>query len=182
MKYIAYYTPLYIDFVDKIKQSATGIDLIIKEVSDKGGWQKNTHFKPIFIKEMLELLKEPIVYVDIDATFEKNPNEYFDNLDCDVAVHKHKRSRFEPLETLTGTLYFNYNEKVMSLLDKWIDVCQDDFHVFEQEKLGNILKNYNEIRVVDLPVEYCAIFDHKNSEGKDVYIKHWQASRTMRKD
>ena len=104
------------------------------------------------------------------------PKIFFE-LNCDVAFH-----RFKGKELLSGTVYFNNTAKTSELLQKWIDINQENPEVFDQKNLDQALKSVSDISIIELPPEYCFIYDL----SKDYYprvnpiIEHYQASRKFR--
>ena len=152
----------------------------------RGNWKNNTHMKAEIIKEMLLKHKQSIVFLDADATIERYP-EIFDTLqDYDIGVHYFDYKRFwhgqlgGELEVLSGTLYLNYNDKILSLINDWIVQNKIDSH-WEQKNLQKVLKlKENELRIFPLPIEYIAIVKptyKPPSFIKEPVILHHQASR-----
>ena len=155
---------------------------------DKGTWQLNTQLKPTVIKEMLLKHKQAIVYLDSDATIEYYP-ELFDKLqDYDIGVHCFDWMKFwrnkegDPKrEFLGGTLYFNYNEKVLAFVDEWINITKDKYN--DQQTLNIIVPQWKDrLNIYPIPIEYIAI--RKTVKVPDYIINpciiHNQASRRFR--
>ena len=155
---------------------------------DKGTWQLNTQLKPTVIKEMLLKHKQAIVYLDSDATIEYYP-ELFDKLqDYDIGVHSFDYYKFwrskegDPKrEILGGTLYFNYNEKVLAFVDEWINITKDKYN--DQQTLNILVPQWKDrLNIYPIPIEYIAI--RKTVKVPDYIINpciiHNQASRRFR--
>jgi hypothetical protein len=184
MKYqlVSYYTinTGYADEAAKLGASAYDLKLpiYIRPIDNLGSWQKNTHYKPIFLKECLDKFKMPIVYVDSDAIIRQCP-VLFDVIDADIAVH-YRENR----ELLSGTMYLNYNENVLRLLNAWIAACEKYPDKWEQRILEQLLNLTGEwlgiLNIYHLPASYCQIFDIMKNEGEPV-IEHFQASRRYKK-
>ena len=151
----------------------------VERVPNLGSWQKNTSYKPTFIKRMLKQFPNVnIVYVDVDAKFFGYP-VLFDNLDCDVAAYvydgkEYRKRNWEP-EVLSGTLYFRNCSKVLELVERWEIRCQSHTSIWDQKHLAVILGDDFE----RLPGEYCKICD-KMKEVMEPIIVHYQASREVR--
>jgi len=150
----------------------------ILSVPNLGDWQKNTHYKAKFIKEQLQTLQRPVVFVDCDARIEQYPS-LFDSLECDLAFHtwviRHSRT-----DLLSGTMYFNYNDIVLSLLDDWIEELNKTTE-WEQRVLAKVVKKWEgRIKVFDLPGSYCKIFDRMPHVTEKPVIQHFQKSRLWR--
>jgi hypothetical protein len=100
-------------------------------------------------------------------------------LECDIAFYRGDVWGHRQQETLSGTLYFQYNERSIDLLNKWIEYCASDKVTFDQSLFQTALDAVK-VNTTILPVEYCAIFDAPGNNKRDVVIRHLQASRTMR--
>lgn len=160
----------------------------IRAEPDGGSWQVNTGMKSRIMLEMLEEKKEDIVFLDADAEilqfpelFGRIPEEY------DIALHwlnweKQYGKKNMPLELLSGTLFWRYNEKALNLLHTWIKTVKDNPTIWEQKCLHTALKKHPEIKVYDLPYSYCSIIDRwgKNPCDNPVIV-HNQVSRTLRR-
>jgi len=144
-------------------------------ISDRGSWHKNTYYKPLFIRRMMNKHRgRSIVYIDADAKIRMNP-VLFNNFNYDFACHFHAQRK----ELLSGTLYFGNTKGARSLVKKWIE--EDKLHpntnmpqknlraVFDREK-----KN---IKWKALPVGYCMIYDSRSRYRVNPIIEHFQLSR-----
>lgn len=166
----------------------------ISYVKDFGSWSLNTAYKSTLIKEMLLKHKEPVTFIDCDATIEKFPQLLFEiPKDIDLAyLHfswwGHWRGIWdksdEKLELLSGTMYWAYNEKVLKLLDEWIKAVQSNIQMWEQKTLEAIVNAHTDLNIYNLPYEYCCVLMQDNSIPK--YIKepviiHHQASRRFKR-
>lgn len=159
---------------------------------NRGSWVKNTHMKAEIIKEMLLKHKQPIVFLDADATIHSYP-AIFDTLEnYDIAYHSldwnyywHDRIGREKRDLLSGTLYLNYNEIVLNLLDKWIKL-NSELDRWEQRNLQDIIeKNKKDYRIFELPIQYAAIIKMDNKVPafiQNPIIVHHQKSRIYRKE
>lgn len=181
MKFISFYTSntRYEQLALRLLDSLAGFNLpyVIKPVTDRRSWEKNTHQKAIVIKEMLErFAPEPIVYIDADAIVIANPVLFY-TLSCDIAVHYHNHMK-KGKELLGGTIYLANNEKTIKLVDRWIELNRLNPCIFEQENLSRAVREMPELSVVELPAQYCWIFDWPHRPA-DVMIEHYQASRKM---
>jgi len=161
----------------------------IKAIKDLGSWQLNTGYKATFIKEMLLKHKEPIVFIDCDGEIVKYPELLYkipDNIDIGYFHFNwfhHWRNQPENtsnIQLLSGTMYFNYSEKVLLLIDEWIKNVEENTHEWEQKTLQNIVYTRNDLNIYKLPAEYCTVLMHDYSLPKyviDPIIIHWQRSR-----
>jgi hypothetical protein len=167
----------------------------IRGIEDLGDWQRNTSYKPIFIKRMLEKYPETdIVFVDADAEvmsypklFDEIPEEY------DVAVHildrdcwyNRKFGEDENKELLSGTLLVKNNPRSHALVEKWIRACLNRPFEWEQVILQRVLVE-NGTKVYELPLSYCYIKSMPNGEAPyvkcdEAVIVHNQVSRRLKK-
>lgn len=175
---VAYYTPKYKKEAEQLLKTMKQFDLEydVQKVKDLGNWNKNTHYKPTFIREMLEKHKKPILYVDADARFQKYP-DLIDKIigSYDIAVH-YKDDK----ELLTGTIFFDYNEKVLELIKEWEELCQEEdlIEIFEQKLLQDLLEK-SDLKKYILPAGYTLIFDLMAEQDEPIILQT-QASRRLR--
>lgn len=167
---VSYYTSDYQQYAELLEPDLRRfhIKYNLVEIEDKGGWGQNTNFKPVFLKRQLLTYREPVLWIDADARVRK-PLSFFDSLDCDLACHVYRNR-----EVLTGTLYLAYNSKVFSLLEDWIIKIHEQPEIWEQKNLQRALKDSSGLKLINLPPEYCKIFDLMQGEA---VIEHFQKSR-----
>ena len=157
---------------------------------DQGSWQRNTHIKAKIIKDMLIKHKQSVVFLDADATIERYPELLYKLEDYDISYHSfdfdfywHHNEGSPRREVLSGTLYLNYNEKVLKFLDEWIEMNKINTQ-WEQKNLQAILKKWEgRLKIYPLPLSYIAIVkggDRVPDFIKNPYIIHHQASRRLR--
>lgn len=189
---IAYYTintPYEVE-IEKLKHSLSkfNIDNDIVGVPNLGSWEKNTHYKAIFVREMMEKHSErSLLYVDADAVFREYPN-LIPGLDCDVAL-RYQDFNYRKNEALSGTVYFANNDVSKQLVDKWISInvaspsTRGNPESYEQYNLAKAINSFVGIKIYNLPPEYTFIFDSMRRiypNAKPV-IEHFQASRKLAK-
>jgi hypothetical protein len=169
-----------------------GLDYDIKAIDDFGNWQLNTGYKSKFIKEMLLKHKEPVVFLDCDASIVIYP-ELLYNIPKDIDLgffhfnwFGHWRGQWEntsKIELLSGTMYWDYNEKVLKLIDEWISKIDENVNRWEQKVLEEIVFARTDLNIYKLPAEYCCVLMQNNTIPKyinDPVIIHHQASRLYR--
>ena len=118
---VAFYTNDYFVEYENLLASCIGknIELIGERIDERGGWQKDIAYKPELVLKYLESQEKDVVYVDADATVEKDP-ELFDRLDCDIAFHRLQGYANQKNELLGGTLFFKNNDKTRSVCREWV--------------------------------------------------------------
>lgn len=192
MLFISYYTKKtpYENVITQYLEPSLkkwNLNYYIKGVDDLGDWNKNTDFKASFIKDCLEKFKQNIVFLDADATIEQYPQLFFDiSNEYDIAVHfldwfRHWRNQKngDKTELLSGTMMFRYNNKVLAICNDYIQKCKDSSKM-EQRVLQEVIENKEDIKIYQLPVEYCAVPKHDNKLPdyiKEPVILHHQVSR-----
>ena len=194
MKIISYYTKdtPYEDVMnDNLLPSLKkwNLDYEIKAYADRGNWSNNTAIKSEFIEEMLIKHKQPVVFLDCDATIEKYPSLLYEiPKDVDLGFHHFNwfgfwRGQWENktnIQLLSGTMYWAYNEKVLNLIDGWMLKIKENPHMWEQVTLQKIVYARNDLKIFDIPQEYCCVVRQDYTVPdfiKDPIIIHWQASR-----
>lgn len=168
------------------------LDLFIVATDNQGSWSKNVAQKPRVILDMLETLEDNInlVFLDADSTIEQELKLFHEVPDeFDLALHyldwnTWYQNGSDVKELLSGTLFFRNNERVKSLVREWADKASTS-QEWEQKILEKILKKRTDIKVFELPIEYCYIKTMPN--GQEPFVKcnpvilHHQVSRKMKR-
>jgi len=172
--YVSFYTPEYQSYADNLEDSLRKYNLKyeIRKIERLGNWEKNCNYKPVFIKEMMEKYKTPIVWLDADATVESYPL-LFDNITADVAVHFRRGH-----ELLSGTIFLNNTDEARQLVNLWVKESQLKPQELDQVSLKHSVDCWKG-KLKKLPERYCNIYDLMNVPNP--VITHHQASRKYRK-
>ena len=164
------------------------------EFAEPGGYQYAINAKPLFIKKVLDTLREigrgdiSVVYIDGDMTVNKYPH-IFDinnvdymargwNIDPRSNVHYKTSPCFDPFtfETSGGIMYFANNDIARKLLNMW---CKWSFmKKFEGKADDRILsmlinskKLYISMNILQLPMEYLWLTDaYEPKDERDEYL------------
>jgi len=183
---VSYYTKgtAYKEEAEGLQESLDKLALPyhIQEVPNFKDWNKNTHYKAFFIRQMMERFwDQDIVWLDADARVYKHP-KLFDELDCDIACH-YRDWQHGNDELLSGTLFLKNIPRVKAIVKEWISVNNKRKTTWEQRNLQRVInRNAPILHVVKLPVEYCCIFDDKRRSKIDPVIEHFQVSRKLRRE
>lgn len=190
MKFISFYTEDYTQDAEFLKKSLEnyGIDSSNVEYRERVGlWEANTQMKAEFILEKLRE-NDAVVWTDADSRILQNPS-FFDTITTDVGLF------FLPIELSdgfvppeysilknpdsylqSGTMYFKNNERVIKLLEDWIELNKRDSQQWDQWTLQVILQN-SDVTITQLPPEYVwTWFVAKFYPNREPVIKHTQAS------
>jgi len=188
---IAYYTEntSYEALAGNLKRSLQNFGLAhhIEAIKDLGSWEKNTHYKAYFIKEILDHRNQDVLYVDVDAQFKAYP-DLIQNLDCDIA-YRTQDFRWRADEALSGTLFLRNNERVKRFMDRWIQLNEATPaermkpETWEQKNMQRAQREMSELVYYNLPPEYTFIYDHMKMmyPGTSPVIEHYQESRNVHK-
>jgi len=174
MLIVSYYTTLYQFEAENLKRSLIKflpeISYNIEEYPESGSWEKNTHYKAIFIKEKLT---QPIIWTDADSVLKQYPT-LIETIDCDFAAHW-----FKDKELISATMYWNNTPKAHELIDKWIELNNLNPKLWDQVNLQTALNEIEDIKVIKLPPEYNFIFDLSREYYGNLnpVFEHYQASR-----
>ena len=77
-------------------------------------WQRIIALKPSFIAEFHRKLKEPVLYIDVDAIILEDIKPYFNSITEDIAIHFINGNRL-----LSGTMFINNTPNAYLLMDEW---------------------------------------------------------------
>jgi hypothetical protein len=154
-----------------------GLRVHTTAVSSAGSWVRNAALKPTFLLEARKKHRGPLLYVDVDAVFHRDPWPVLMTYGDDVAVYR------EADRLISATILLNDTPATLSLLEVWKERCDKDPEIWDQVVLQQILDEdratgSRQYRVGELPASFCWIFDRLTNEKTDaVYIEQLQASR-----
>ncbi|WP_417226718.1 putative nucleotide-diphospho-sugar transferase [Amphritea sp.] len=142
-------------------------------------WKTMTDLKPRIILESLNKYKEPVLYIDADAFVHENLDEHFSSMACDMAVNFiDKKEGGE--ELLSGTIYFDYNDKVIEFIELWISLIERNPELIDQQNLQKAVEDYDHgLKIHRMSSAYTYIFDRQYDEVDKPIIEHLQASREI---
>jgi len=167
-----------------------GLEHDVEAVAPFDSWYSATRYKAEFIQRKLcEHPDRDILWLDVDSRIVAYP-ALFDDWNCaDVGVHKIDWSLYSGIsrndtELDSAVMYFRNNSAVRSLLKRWIEINKERAQrndILEQRNLDDALQELNTVvSVVQLPAEYCCIFDLMRERVEDPVILQMQASRQTR--
>ena len=162
---------------------------LIKAIPSFGSWELNCAFKPFFILGELLERKEPLLWVDCDGVFEREPG-WIQPFEADLSVRRHPElSDDHPSKVISSTVYANNTPGAEQLIRSWAvhakqmlldDEREEEF--WDQMALNRAIRNHSDVAVRDLPLAYAKIFDHPEdhiSEPNPIIV-HYQASRRFK--
>ncbi|MBK1977918.1 hypothetical protein JE034_03510 [Achromobacter xylosoxidans] len=185
---VAFFTrdSIYETEKNRLLRSAQRLGLAVdaEPIESTGSWVRNASMKPSVLVAMRRKHTGPMLYVDVDAVFHRDPWPALAALDCDIAAY------YEPQgHLLSGTLFINHTPAATALLQAWAQACAENPDEWDQLVLERLLDSdaaraEPRYRLARLPVAYCWIFDKTdNAPCDEIYVEHLQASReaTQRK-
>ncbi len=147
-----------------------------------GSWVRNASLKPTFLVQQREKRRGPLLYVDVDAVFHRDPWPALAELDCDIAVYR-ERGRL-----ISATILINDTPAAREILAKWKQRCDENPDVWDQVVLQEILDEDQALanpryREGKLSASFCWVFDRVDNGIPDkVYIEQLQASREISRE
>lgn len=195
MKFISFYTGHYQWDAEQLMKSLNklGIKNYDVEYRDRvGNWEANTQLKAPFI---LEKLKEndSVVWTDADSRVRQIPS-FFDTIETDIGVFylpvelaggfvppEHSILQNATSYLQSGTMYFKNNDKVIKLLERWIELNAQDPRQWDQWTL-QVAIEHSDVTVTHLPPEYVWMDGVVSPvyENRRPVIEHTQASRRFK--
>jgi hypothetical protein len=159
----------------------------IEEKPNLHNWLKNGKYKTQFIFDMLLTNRSDIVWLDADAELFKFPQLFYELSDnINIGVHYldwykfwHQKENGNKKELLTGTIYLKNSEKTLYIIDQWNKMNQSSPE-WAQRLLPTLLNKNQEIKVYELPIEYCQIIKKNKLIPKNTIIAQHQVSRETR--
>ncbi len=180
-KIVGFYTSnsLYEREASRMEASARRLALPVDTVAveSAGSWVRNAALKPTFLLEMRKRHSGPLLYVDVDAVFHRDPWPVLATYNCDLAVYR------EEDRLISATILLQDTPETLRLLKTWKERCDENPEIWDQVVLQEILDEDRagespQYRVGELPVSFCWIFDRlSNAKTDAVYIEQLQASR-----
>jgi len=178
---VAFYTSnsFYEQEAARMEASAKrlGLDVETTAIESAGSWVRNAALKPTFLLEARKTHRGPLLYVDVDSVFHRNPWPVLSGFECDIAVYR------EEGRLISATILLNDTPATLELLELWKERCDNDPEIWDQVVLQEILDKdgalakpkYSEGK---LHSSFCWIFDRlSNAKTDAVYIEQLQASR-----
>ncbi|WP_349960362.1 putative nucleotide-diphospho-sugar transferase [Rhizobium sp. ZPR3] len=159
-----------------------GLKVHATAVPSAGSWVLNAGLKPGFLLQERARLRGPMLYVDVDAVFHRNPWPELRKLECDLAVYYEADARL-----ISATILINDTPGAVQLIERWREGCLAKPDVWDQVVLEEIIAEdaasaKPQFRVVKLPASFCWIFDRvENGAVDEVFIEQLQASREATK-
>jgi hypothetical protein len=181
-KIVAYYT-INTPYVQEALELAKtleifNLDYIIKGVKNQGSWVRNCAYKATFMLDMMNQLKCRLMYLDVDARVRRYPI-LMDTFEHDVGFFYRRRR-----ELVSATMIFNYNDRVIKLLQLWQQAQLNRLDEFDQRVLQRVVETYKDdlkLNILKFSSEYAQIFDAEKDNDETTVIEQFQASRRFRK-
>ncbi|MFS8116395.1 hypothetical protein QD460_32320 [Rhizobium jaguaris] len=85
-----------------------------------GSWVRNASLKPTFLVNQRQKLTGPLLYVDVDAVFHRDPWPELAAYDCDIAVYR-ERGRL-----ISATILINDTPAAREILALWKKRCDEN--------------------------------------------------------
>jgi hypothetical protein len=157
-----------------------------------GDWARNTQMKAPFILEKLKE-NETVVWTDADSRVRQIP-KFFDTVTTDIAVFylpkelaggftlpEHAVIQDVEYYLQSGTMYFKNNERVIKLLERWIELNNEDPSQWDQWTLQKAILE-SDVSVTQLPPDYVWMDGVVASayDNRAPVFEHTQASRRFK--
>lgn len=150
---------------------------IFSKVDGIDTWEKAVLYKPRYILQALsDHPDRDIIWIDADASVKIYPKLLMDDFDADVALF-HRLPDMG--EVYGGTMFFKNNDKVHSLVQEWIAVCEGFPYLLDERSLAHAIKGRKDIVFKTLPAGYCWVdrWMRKYFPAEEVVIEQYAVSR-----
>ena len=154
-----------------------GLEHVVQGVKPAGSWEANCAMKARYIRDELDRLDRPVLWVDADAVVRRAP-VLLSGGEMDLAVHK-----FAGWQFASGTVYFNRTPMARMVLDRWVELCETRPGIWDQIHLDAAWESVaarHPLRTQWLPASYTKIFDAEVGAAFEPVIEHFQASRRLK--
>ncbi|HSW86869.1 MAG TPA: hypothetical protein VLG49_05150 [Rhabdochlamydiaceae bacterium] len=168
-----------------------GLEQSIEGVDSFGSWELNCAYKPFFILQKIKQLQRPVLWVDADGMFVRQP-ECIPVFSSDFATRINEEcDDAHPSKVISSTVFANYSEEGVAILEAWAEECRKALtcetrkeEFWDQVALRDAiaLKKHSAV-IRPLPLSYARIFDHPHDlkQQEPPVIEHYQASRRFKK-
>jgi len=180
---VSYFTNAYYrEKAERMAASAErlGIQVWMDDRPDLGNWVRNCGQKPsVLLTAMKQFPDQDILWVDADAIIRRFPVGLEDFIG-DVGYHSRGG------QAQTGTVFLRNTPGVRFMVEQWITEQGKFRNKWDQHTFQTVLRRRNDLKVVQLPREYCFIYDtdriatRNDLVSMDPIIEHFQASRKVK--
>lgn len=168
---ISFFTPdwKYPEYAKNLANDCTklGLEFVIEPKDGTNSYVGNCNLKSNFIRDKLRELKRPVLWLDVDGSVLKIPNELNNLEHYDIAGYANKQF----LDRISvNVLLFNYTSNTFAFLDTW---CEYVHNSIDDGAFNRALDTHNSkitfellpgeqvalltSRDVNIPVEACFI-------------------------
>ena len=177
---VSFYTDdqIYREHAERLRRSLVNLgmaDQYVVKIPPFQSWYDACAFKPLVVRYHLQTLKRPVLWVDADATVQRQIDDISWKA-FDFGIH-----RFRGWQFSSGTTYFNNTPAAHRLVDRWVELSLMKPLLWDQLCLQQA---YHEVAAEGpiaagwLPREYLEIFDNPvGPKPENPAIVHFQASR-----
>jgi hypothetical protein len=190
IKFVSFYTADYEQDAEELKNSLIEYGFDASDVNYRervGSWAANTQMKAPFILEKLRKY-DAVIWTDADSIIVDTP-DIFDTITADVGFYFISKDLVSdwnlPAHSIlknvdsylqSGTMFFKSNERVIKLLESWIELNKRDSSQWDQWTLQAALET-SDVTVAHLPPEYYwTHFVARSYPDRKPIILHTQAS------
>lgn len=171
MKVVSYYTDNYKHVATSLIRSCQRLRIpyTIKRIKNKGSWEHNCNYKPVFLLQMLKT--EPIVWVDADARVVRPIEGILESRGDICAYHLDNYIQ-------TGTMLIRPTDNARRILRTWQQQCASNPLEWDQRNLDAL-----GIEIGNLHPKWCWVYDRPKLAlgGAEPHIVHYQASRKLKR-
>lgn len=150
------------------------LNYYVAELKNLNNYLHNTKLKPGFILQALKETKTDVLWIDADGILSKKP-ELLKGIDCDFAAKRMAKGRARNWHV--GTMYFKYNQKVLDMVERWVEITSEedsvsDEHALDKMFISGYFEDHN-IKAFDLPLTYFEILTDLEAVPKhDSVVSH----------
>jgi len=158
---VSFYTPdwKYPEYAQSLANDCKrlGLDFAIESKPSTNTYVGNCNLKPYFIRDKLQELKKPILWMDVDGSVLNVPEELKILPVVDIAGYVNKQF----LDRIyVNTILFNYTSNTLAFLDTW---CEYVKNYIDDGAFNDALKNYSsKIQLCILPSEQIIVATSHN--------------------
>jgi len=131
---------------------------VIELKNSTNSYVGNCNIKPFFIKDKLQEFKQPVLWIDVDGSILKIPNELTPLPNADIVAYENPQF---PGRFSVNVLLFSYTPNALTFLDTW---CEYAIKSIDDGAFNDAIKTYQDkIKLQILPANQTMIATSKNT-------------------
>jgi hypothetical protein len=182
---VSFYTPdwKYPEYAQNLVDDCErlGLEYVIESKDSTNTYVGNCNLKPYFVRDKLQELKKPILWMDVDGSIITCP-DLLVTPGIDSFDMAGNRSLTNTSRIHVGSIWFNYTDITMQFVNTWCDAIAA--RGIDDSVFNGLWQTFSDkIKFYELPPEYFVILTSPQSPVPDnSCIVHRLSNSTLKQD